>query len=72
MGTYPVASIAEVVDVRIDPSELRVVAGRVAVPDVDVGIGEGLAGIDVEHADLKEHGDTGLAVWTPMRPSSFT
>lgn len=58
------------VDVGIDPSELRVVAGRVAVPDVDVGIGEGLAGVDVEHADLEEHGDTRLAVYTPIGTSS--
>lgn len=70
MGTYPVASITEVVDVGIDPGELRVVAGGVAVPDVDVGIGEGLAGVDVEHANLKEHGNTGLAVYTPTTPSS--
>lgn len=69
VGTYPVASIAEVVDVRIDPGKLRVVAGGVAVPDVDVGIGEGLAGVDVEHANLKEHGNTGLAVYTPRTPS---
>lgn len=70
VGTYPVASITEVVDVGIDPGELRVVAGGVAVPDVDVGIGEGLAGVDIKHANLKEHGNTRFAVYTPRTPSS--
>lgn len=54
---------AEVVLVGVDAGELGIVSGRVAVPDVDVGIRKGLAAEHVKNTNLENHRNTDFAIF---------
>lgn len=49
--------------IGINAGKLRIIPGRVAMPDVDVDVRKGLAGQHVQNTDLENHRDSSFAIW---------